>query len=120
MYYNMLTFDILILLVIVFLINKNFVAANFISFICIVLHTYNIVPIFLIYVSYLLTDKITLNELILKIKNSFLLIISFSMFTISTSVMEMESFFIVLYCSIIYASMTTTILFFIGVAFICS
>ena len=70
------TFDILILLVIVFLINKNFVAANFISFICIVLHTYNIVPIFLIYVSYLLTDKITINEIILKIKNSFLLIIS--------------------------------------------
>ena len=70
------TFDILVLLVIVFLINKNFVTANFISIICIVLHTYNIVPIFLIYISYLLTDKITLNDIILKIKNSFLLIIS--------------------------------------------
>ncbi len=70
------TFDILILLVIVFLINKNFVAANLISFISIILHTYNFVPIFLIYASYLLTDKISLNEIILKIKNSFLLIIS--------------------------------------------
>ena len=70
------TFDILVLLVIVFLINKKFLAANVISFISIVLHTYNVVPIFLIYTSYLLTDRISLNEIILKIKNSFLLIIS--------------------------------------------
>lgn len=70
------TFDILVLLVIVFLINKNFVTASVFAFISIVLHTYNLVPIFLIYVSYLFADKISLKEIILKIKNSFLLIIS--------------------------------------------
>ena len=46
------TFDILVLLVIVFLINKNFVTASVFAFISNVLHTYNLVPIFLIYVSY--------------------------------------------------------------------
>mgnify|MGYP001227157395 CR=1 FL=1 len=70
------TFDVLILLVIVFLINKNFFAANLISFISIILHTYNVVPIFLIYLSYLITDKNSLIEVFHKFKNSFLLILS--------------------------------------------
>jgi len=70
------TFDVLILLVIVFLINKNFLAANLISFISIILHTYNVVPIFFIYISYLFTDKKTFNEVFRNLKNSFLLILS--------------------------------------------
>ena len=70
------TFDILILLVIVFLIKKNFVAANLTSFISIILHTYNILPIFLIYISYLVTDIKSLKEIVDKFKNSFLLILS--------------------------------------------
>lgn len=70
------SFDVLVLLVIVFLINKNFLAANFTSFISIIFHTYNVLPIFLIYISYLVTDKKSLTEVFNKVKNSFLLILS--------------------------------------------
>ena len=70
------TFDVLILLVIVFLINKSFLAANLTSFISIIMHTYNVLPIFLIYTSYLITGKRSLREVVLKFKNSFLLILS--------------------------------------------
>jgi len=69
------TFDVLVLLVIVFLINKKFLAANLTSFISIILHTYNVIPIFFIYISYLITDKKSLIEVLHKFKNTFLLIL---------------------------------------------
>ena len=46
------SFDILVLLVIVFMLNNNLVLANIASFISIIFHTYNIIPVFLIYVSF--------------------------------------------------------------------
>lgn len=70
------TFDVVVLLVIVFLLNKNFKAANITAFFTILLHTYNVLPIFLIYTSYILTGKKSLKDCLEKFKNAFLLIMS--------------------------------------------
>ena len=70
------SFDILVLLVIVFMLNNNLVLANIASFISIIFHTYNIIPVFLIYVSFFLTGGKSLKELLIKTKRSILLLLS--------------------------------------------
>ena len=74
--YEPSSFDVLVLLVIVFLINKNFVIASVTSIIAIFLHTYNILPIFVIYLSYLITSEKDGLKIINKIKKSSLLLFS--------------------------------------------
>lgn len=70
------TFDVLILLVIVFLLNKNTITANLLAIVSILIHTYNVVPIFLIFISYLFSDKKNLTDIFVKLKNSSLLLFS--------------------------------------------
>lgn len=69
-------FDVLILILIIFIIQKKFYSASITSVIMISLHTYNLLPVLCVYLAYFFSEKISIKISIKKIKDSFFLLLS--------------------------------------------